>query len=72
VHLAVCRHCSDLELRNGPGGSTTGVIGIAGDKFNVPSPFGSCYERNLYDQYNTYLGHGWTLASNLAYTGTCF
>jgi hypothetical protein len=61
-----------ISLRSSPGGAPTGVVGITGDKFNVPNPSGSWYAGNLYDQYNTYLGYGWTLASNLAYTGTCF
>ncbi|MEU4742718.1 hypothetical protein AB0G02_19950 [Actinosynnema sp. NPDC023658] len=58
-------------LRNSPGGAVI-AYSITGDKFNVPSPSGVWYEGNLYDQYNTYLGHGFMLASALAYTGTCF
>lgn len=61
----------NATLRDSPGGNVIGYA-ITGDKFNVPSPSGNWYEGNLYDQYNTYLGHGYILASALAYTGTCF
>ncbi|MFI9007462.1 hypothetical protein ACIGNX_09565 [Actinosynnema sp. NPDC053489] len=62
---------SNATLRNSPGGSVV-AYSFTGDKFNVPSPSGVWYEGNLYDQHSTYIGHGYLLASALAYTGTCF
>ena len=62
----------DLELRSSPGGSGNGTFGIAGDIFNVPDASGLWYWGNLYDQRRNHIGSGWTLASNLSYTGVCF
>ena len=62
---------SDATLRNSPGGSVI-AYSFIGDKFNVPNPSGVWYQGNLYDQYNTHIGHGYMLASALAYTGICF
>jgi hypothetical protein len=62
---------SNATLRNSPGGAVI-AYSFTGDKFNVPNPSGVWYQGNLYDQYNTYIGSGYLLASALAYTGTCF
>jgi hypothetical protein len=62
----------DLELRWWAGGPGNGVIGFAGDKFNVADPSGSWYQGNLYSPAGNFRGSGFTLAANLVYTGKCF
>ena len=62
---------SDTTLRDAPGGNVL-VAALITDKFNVPNPSGVWYEGNLYDKHNTYLGHGYIMASTLSYLGVCF
>lgn len=62
---------SDTTLRDAPGGNVL-VAALITDKFNVPSPSGVWYEGNLYDRNNTFLGHGYIMASTLSYLGVCF